>query len=63
MEEKSQLNEGSINCWVTMVATIAGAGFGFLVGRVFVMGFWAGLIVLVTTVLGALAGRYCATRE
>lgn len=43
---------------------IVGAALGLVIGNIFIwQGFLAGLIVLVMTVLGALAGRYYAARE
>lgn len=58
MAEQPEVNNRS-KC---LGPTIVGAAFGLIIGGIVVFeGFWAGLLVLAISLLGALVGRYLAT--
>lgn len=65
---KEMENTGNSTEWVNtviaLIATIIGAGFGLGIGVIVISrGIWAGLFVLLLTILGAVAGRFYAASE
>ena len=68
MMMKEMENTGNSTEWVdtviALIATIIGAGFGLGIGVIVISwGIWAGLFVLLLTILGAIAGRFYAASE
>ena len=62
--EKSGNSPAWASTLITVIATAIGAYFGLAIGATFVSrGGWAGLVVLLLTIAGAIVGRFYVASE